>query len=66
MWIEAECSSETSAAFDQAARCHTPQGSNISIRHRENVTPHLHVTDPLKLRENKIVRMLRNIPSSAA
>jgi len=65
MWIEEEASSETSTAFYQAARCHAPQDSNIYIRHRENVTPHLHVIDPLKLRENKTARMLRNIPCSA-
>lgn len=53
MRAEAEGSSETSAAFYQAAQCHTPQDSNIYIRHRENVTPHLHVTDSLKLRGKK-------------
>jgi hypothetical protein len=35
MWVEAEGSSETLAAFYQTARCHTPQDSNIYIRHRE-------------------------------
>jgi hypothetical protein len=56
MWVEAEGSSEMSAIFYQTARCYTPQDSNIYIRHHENITPPLHVIDPLKLRENKIQR----------